>query len=170
MSNFAWWYYSLSFTCSYHFQRLLPYFKVTAMSNSFKWEFFVPIQLSWKFIGLLGMSSRSWIYHLFWWSYILKENKWHISSFERKHWLVLGHRWSKIFKTLHGRNLAWGPHCLWRFDDRDCFKATVVSEILTADYMFWILVLCRLYVGWLLRTWKGSCTIWFVRLVYIQGR
>ena len=65
MSDFAWWYCSLSFTCSYHFWWPLPYFKVTAVSNSSNLRFYLLIQLSWNFIGLLSTSSRSWIYHLF---------------------------------------------------------------------------------------------------------
>ena len=41
---------------------------------------------------------------------------------------------------MHGYNLAWGLHCHCRYDDHD--KDTGVSEIYTANCMFWILVLC----------------------------
>ena len=53
LSKFAWWYCSLSFTCSYYFQRTWSYF-VTAVSNSFKWRFHV---LSWVIllVGVLIM-------------------------------------------------------------------------------------------------------------------
>ena len=50
MSNFAHWSNgSLIFTCWYHFQWPWPYFKVTAVSNSFNWKFCVLIQLSLTF-------------------------------------------------------------------------------------------------------------------------
>ena len=39
------------------------------------------IRLSWNFIGLLSMSSRSWIYHLFWWLHVFSGDNWHIYSF-----------------------------------------------------------------------------------------
>ena len=39
VTNFAFWYYPLSFTHSCHFQRPWVYFKVTAMSNSFNRNF-----------------------------------------------------------------------------------------------------------------------------------
>ena len=54
MSNFAWW-YSLTFTHSYHFQwpwlyfyysvLFFMYFKVTAVSDSFDWKFFVLMEV-----------------------------------------------------------------------------------------------------------------------------
>ena len=78
LSNFAWLYYSLSFTCPYHFQWLWSYFKVTAVANSFTWKFYVHIWLSWNFVGLLSTSSRLWIYHYFWLSHIFKEDNWGI--------------------------------------------------------------------------------------------
>ena len=58
-----WWYLPLSFTCSLHFQWPWHYFKVTTVSSIFNWEFFVLIQLSWNFVGVLSTSSRSWICH-----------------------------------------------------------------------------------------------------------
>ena len=62
MSNFAWWWYSLSFTHSYHSQWRWLYFKVTAVSNIFYWKF-CSYWINLKFWGLLIMSCRSWIYH-----------------------------------------------------------------------------------------------------------
>ena len=56
---------SLSFTHLYHFQRPWLYFKVTAMSNSFNWKFYVLIWLNWNVVQLLITSSRSCIYHYF---------------------------------------------------------------------------------------------------------
>ena len=61
MSNFAWWYNSLSFTHSYHFQWPRLHLNVTAVSNGFNWKFYVLIRLGWNFVQLLIMSSRSWI-------------------------------------------------------------------------------------------------------------
>ena len=52
--NFAWWYYLLSFICSDHFEWPWPYFKVTAVSNSFNWKFCILIWLSSNFVGLLS--------------------------------------------------------------------------------------------------------------------
>ena len=46
--NFAWWYYTLSFTRSLHFQWFPHYWKVTAVSTSFRWNFYVLIWLSWN--------------------------------------------------------------------------------------------------------------------------
>ena len=40
----------------------LSYFKDTAASNSFRWELFAVIRLSWNFIKWLSMSSWLWIY------------------------------------------------------------------------------------------------------------
>ena len=84
MSNFTWLYYSLSCTCSNHIHWSSTYFKFTAVSNSFKLKFYVRIWLSWNIIGLLIMSSRSWMYQLFWWLHICKGNNWHISPLKKK--------------------------------------------------------------------------------------
>ena len=83
MSNSAWWYYSSSFTCSFHSQWPWPHFKVTAVSNRLNWKFYVLISLSWNFIGLSSTSSRSRTHHLFWWARISKGDNWYISSFEK---------------------------------------------------------------------------------------
>ena len=64
MSNFAWWYYSFSFTYPFHFKWPLLYFKVKTLSYSFNVKFHVPIRWSWHFLGLL-MLARSWICHHF---------------------------------------------------------------------------------------------------------
>ena len=53
------------FTHLYHLQWPWLYFKVTAVSNSFHWKFYVLIPLSWNFVWLLITSSWSWIYYYF---------------------------------------------------------------------------------------------------------
>ena len=68
MSNFPWYYYSLSFTCPHHFHWPWLYFNVTTVSNSFNRNFCVLIHLSWNFVQLFITSSRSWIFHYFWFS------------------------------------------------------------------------------------------------------
>ena len=50
---------------------------------SFNWKFYVPIRLSQNFMGLLSVSNRSWIYHLFWWSLIFKRDNRYIFSVEK---------------------------------------------------------------------------------------
>ena len=82
-SYFAWCYYSLSFTSSCPW-RPWPHFKVTGVSNSFNWKFYVLNLFSTNFIWLLSTSSRSWIYHLFWWSHIFQGDNGHIFSFGGK--------------------------------------------------------------------------------------
>ena len=72
MSNFACWQYLLSFTYSYHFQWPWQYFKATKASNSFNWKLYVLIRLSWNFVRLFITSSRSCIYHFFWFSHLFK--------------------------------------------------------------------------------------------------
>ena len=83
MSNFAWWYYTLTFTCSLHFQWPWHYFKVTAVSKSFNKNFYVLIQLSWNFKELLSMLSRSWMYRYSWLSHTFKGDNWHVSRFNK---------------------------------------------------------------------------------------
>ena len=48
------------------FQRPWPYFKVTAVSHSFNWKFYVLIRSSRIFVELLSTLSGSWIFHYFW--------------------------------------------------------------------------------------------------------
>ena len=100
MSNFAWWYYTLSLTCSLHSQWPLHYFKVTVVPNSFNWKFYVIIRLSRNFVGLLSIPNRSWIYHCFLsvcllifffkLSHTFKGDDWHVSWFDSNfyHWLI----------------------------------------------------------------------------------
>ena len=64
-----------------------PYFKVTAVSNSFNWELYLFIWLSSNFVALLSTSSSSQIYHYFWLLHILKGGNWHVSGFD-KHFIV----------------------------------------------------------------------------------
>ena len=52
-------------------------------SVSFNWKFYVPIQLSWNFVGLLSTSSKSWIYHCFWLPHVYKGDNWHVSWFDK---------------------------------------------------------------------------------------
>ena len=84
MSNFVWWCYILSFTCSLHFQWPWLFSKVTVVSNSFNRKFYVLIWLSWNFVELWIIASRSWIDHLFFLNILHKGDNRHISSFERR--------------------------------------------------------------------------------------
>ena len=83
MSNFDWWYYTLSFTCSLYYQWTLHYFKVTASLNNCNWGFYVFIRLSWNFVGLVSTSSRSWRYNCCWLSHIFKWDNWRAFWFHR---------------------------------------------------------------------------------------
>ena len=81
MSKFAWWYDSLSFTCSYYFRWPLPYSKVTTLPKSFIWKFCVLICLNWNFVGCKTRTSiRSLIiYHNFlfyFFTFALIEGRW----------------------------------------------------------------------------------------------
>ena len=88
MSNFAWWHYTPSFTCSLHSQWPWHYFEVTAVSNGFNWTFYVLTWLRWNFVGLLSTSSRSWIYHYFLLSHIFKGDDWCVSWFDKSFTIV----------------------------------------------------------------------------------
>ena len=83
MSNFAWRYYTLSFTCSLHFQWPWGYFKVTAMSHTFNWKCYVLIRLSWNMVALLSTSHKSWLYHYFLLSHRFMGANWLVSRFDR---------------------------------------------------------------------------------------
>ena len=61
----------------------LTIFKVTAVSNSFNWKFYILIWWSLNFVLLLIISNRSWIYHNFWFSHMLRGDNWHITPFEK---------------------------------------------------------------------------------------
>ena len=50
----------------------------------------VRIRLSWDFIGLSTTSSRSGIYHLFWWSCLFKGENWCSSSLFRNRTFNIG--------------------------------------------------------------------------------
>ena len=81
LCNFALWNYSLSFTCYTTFSDLdhitgSQEHKAVLIEN-------VLTQLSWKFIESLCTSSRSWVYHVFWWSHIFRGNKWLFSLCKR---------------------------------------------------------------------------------------
>ena len=95
LSNFAWW-YSLSFTCSYHFQWLLPYFKVTAVSNCVNLKFYVLIQLNGNFWGLWNISNRLWMHDHFLVLHIFKGVNWCVSRFDKN--FMLAFSWTLFFR------------------------------------------------------------------------
>ena len=59
MSNFAWWYYLWSFTCSYHFQWPWPHVKVTALLNSFNWKKLLSYPVKLKFCSTVKEASSN---------------------------------------------------------------------------------------------------------------
>ena len=65
------------------FQWPWPYFKVTAVSNSFNWNVDVLIWSSWNSVGLLSISSISWIYLNFSLLHKFKGDNWHVSLFDK---------------------------------------------------------------------------------------
>ena len=136
-------YYSFSFNCSYHFQWPWPYFKVTAMSNSFNWYFmFFPI--SWNFVTVVRN-----IHHYF--SFLCET-------------LMLAFFAEEVFQTLCDYDLAWGLLLIhtW-FNGLDLFQG----------YRYVWIINCKLYFrflstsdsAWLLLTLKWSSTVYFVWLV-----
>ena len=61
------------------------YIKVTAVSNSCNWKFLcVYLNKLLNFVRLLITSSRSWVYHYFWFLHVFRGHIWHISSFGKK--------------------------------------------------------------------------------------
>ena len=138
MCNFAWWYCTLSFTCSLHFQWPWHYFKVTAVSNNLNWKFYVIVRLSWNFEGLLSTLSRSWI------SPLLPPFFFNFRTYSREIIDVVANltktlivdffantvQWVLFcfFQTLHYDNLAWGvPVHTW-FDNIYIVSRSQVSE------------------------------------------
>ena len=77
-------YYSLNFTHLYHIQWPWWYFKVTAVSNSSNWKFYVLIWLSWNFVWSLSTSTRPWTYHYFLFLLIFNGDNWHVFWFDKK--------------------------------------------------------------------------------------
>ena len=86
MSNFVWQYYTFSFTCSLYFNDL-DFISRSQLSNSCSWEFYVLIQLSWNFVGLLSTSISSWIYHYFWLSHIFMGDNWCVSWLDESYYV-----------------------------------------------------------------------------------
>ena len=130
MSEFAWWYYTLSFTSSLHFQWPWHYFKVTAVSSIFDWIFYVLIQLSCNFIRLLSTSSKLWTLPLFFtFAHIQGRFLTYFLIWQKLYrWLFHGHCSSEVFQTLHYDNLAWGlPIHTW-FNDLDLVSKSKVCQ------------------------------------------
>ena len=152
MSDFAWWYYTLGFTCSLYFQWPWHYFKVTAVSDSFNRKFYVPIRLSWNFVGLVSPESRSWIYCYFRLSRVFKGANWRVSWFAK----FRGHCSSDIFRTLHDYVLVWGLPIHTEFDDFDLVSRSQVCQNHKLQIVFLILVHCSLNVVWCLHTLKDQ--------------
>ena len=80
-SNFSWSYYTLNFICSLYFQWVWHYFKVTAVSNSINWKFYVLIRLSWNFVEFFKYIKQ--VVNCFWLSHIFKGDNWRISWFDK---------------------------------------------------------------------------------------
>ena len=175
MSNFVRWCFSLSFTNSYHFQWPWMYLKVTVVSNSIDWKFYVFIWLRRNFLGSLSGSNRSWIYQFWGRSHVFsfKGDHLHISSFGQK--LMLAFSWTPLTRGLSNcisHNLAQGLHWyFFRFDDLDLdldlfsqsqFRLKHKLQIVFS--MFLTLVHCSLTIVSLLHTLMRSCTVCFVWL------
>ena len=99
MSIFAWWYYTLSCTCSLHFQWPWHYFKVTKVSNSFYWNWYVLIRLRWNFEELLSTLTFAYIQG--------RLLAWFLIWQKPYRWLFHGHCSSEFFQTWNYYNFAW---------------------------------------------------------------
>ena len=162
MSNFAGCYTSLSFT----FQWPWPYFKVTAVSNSFNWHFYALVRISLNFIDLLRMSSGSWIFHFFPSSssfFFFFLTRVHI----QRRYLKRNFSVAFFSDTIKARsfklrmNIALlGVYIVIQgLMNWLSFKVVGVSEIWIANCVFGIFLdffffRCSLNVLWLLHTWK----------------
>ena len=110
----------------------------------------------------------------FWFAHMFKGVKWHISLFEKNFNIdFLGHHQSKVFQTLHDYNLAWGLHFHCRLMTLTLFQGhrfvrNTNCKLCVLDS--WRLVIYSLNVVWSPHMIKRFCTVWFVHLVYIQGR
>ena len=89
--------YSVSLTCPYPFHLPWPYSKVSATWNMFHWQFYIIVQLSWNFFGLLWKASRWWIYYYFSLLHTFKRDNWHVFWFDKN--LTLA-----FYLTLLGRS------------------------------------------------------------------
>ena len=84
---------------SYHFQWPWLYFKVTAVSNSFNWKFYVLVWLSWNLYSC-WLHQVDHEYTTFFFFHTCSRNRLHISSFEKKNLC-----W--IFLRARSFNFAW---------------------------------------------------------------
>ena len=133
--NLPWWYYSLSFTCSYQFQWPWQYFKVKRVSNSSYWNFML-LSNYLKLDGIVKYVKQIMNVSPIWWLQTSKGGNWHFLIWKIFNIGFLGgHHWSKIFQTWHDHKLPSGLH----------FQ----SFILFQDHRFVRIVNCKLIFRYL---------------------
>ena len=127
------WYFTFSFTCSFH----CPWpwhFKITALSNSFNWKFYILIRLSLNIVALLSTSSRHECTTFFFFffsfcklSHIFRGDKICIvgvlkDAVQASFFLLF------FFQNLHYYNFAWGLPNYTRFDYLDLVSRSKVCQ------------------------------------------
>ena len=124
MWNFAWWYYTLSFTCSWLFQWPRFYFKVTAVSNSFNWKCYVLFWFKLKLCTIVRYVKQvnniplflafEHIYGKKLMCFLIWQNLYYL--------LFYGHFSREVFQALHYYHLAWGLPMHTGFDELDLVR------------------------------------------------
>ena len=137
-----------------------PYFKVTAVSNSFNRKFCVPIRLGWNFVGLSNTSSKSWIYHYFWLSLIRKCNLGFFSDTVELQFSKL----CMILILLRVYHFIPGMMTLTLFQGHKFVRIMNCKHFLKDSCP---LDHCRLNVRWQLHALRRPCTVCFMLLVWV---
>ena len=156
MSNFAWWYYTVSITCSLNFQWPWHYFKVTAVSNSFNWNFYVLVQLSWSSEIVKYIQAGHEYTTIFDLCTYSREVIDVFPDLTTTFSLAFSWTLSEVFQLLHYFNFAWGLPIHLRFDDFDLVSRSQVCQNHKLQIVFLILVHCSLNVVWCLHTLKDQ--------------
>ena len=153
MSNFAWWWYSLSFTYPYHFQWNKLYFKVTAVSNN----------LNWKLCSyLIKLKLCLIIDYVRWWWWLIP-HRW---GFWEGWWsvcacllvVVESNSWSAHLTALQiGKGLGWGRLGFCRL--------FLPPAYLLCGFM---LVCLKLTTGFS-HCWVPAVSVWGLRLPWLMA-
>ena len=97
--------------------------------NSFNWKYCVLIWLNWNFAELLSISSRSWMFHYFFFHTYSRET---IDVFpDLMKTVLLAFSWTLFkqgYQTFHYSNLAWDLPIHTRFGDLDQVSRSRVSD------------------------------------------
>ena len=147
MSNFAWWYYTLNFSCSLHFQWPWRYVKVTPVSNSVNLKFYLLYPIKWKLFRMLSTSRRSLIFHYFWLSPMFKGHNWRVSECDKRILVcfLTDTVQTQFFKLC--TSLAWGLPIHTRFVSRSqVFQNYKLQIIFFRSLSTVVWTLCGSYV------------------------